>query len=158
MTRNAIFLGAATAMAAAATAIAVVRAQSAANLSGGMFPYRDAAVVAEGKAIYDAHCASCHGADLEGQPDWRSPGPDGRLPAPPHDETGHTWHHPDDQLFRITKYGTEAIVGGTYRSNMIGFDDILTDAQIIAALAYIKSTWPPEIQARHDAMNRAGGG
>ena len=43
-----------------------------------------------GAQLYAENCASCHGANLEGQADWRSPGPDGRLPAPPHDETGHT--------------------------------------------------------------------
>ena len=31
------------------------------------------------------------------------------LPAPPHNETGHTWHHPDEMLFAITKYGREGL-------------------------------------------------
>lgn len=55
----------------------------------------------EGKQIYLERCASCHGADLEGQPNWRERLPNGRLPAPPHDSTAHTWHHSDHQLFRI---------------------------------------------------------
>lgn len=46
--------------------------------------------IALGKTVYDASCASCHGAKLEGQPDWRNRRPDGRLPAPPHDASGHT--------------------------------------------------------------------
>jgi len=71
-----------------------------------------AEVLAEGRQIYAGQCASCHGVGLEGQPDWRSPLPSGRLPAPPHDANGHTWHHPDDVLFRIVKEGTAAIVGG----------------------------------------------
>ncbi|RMH47672.1 MAG: hypothetical protein D6686_12315 [Alphaproteobacteria bacterium] len=57
-----------------------------------------AAEIAEGRQLYAEFCASCHGANLEGQPDWQSPGPDGRLPAPPHDETGHSWHHGDALL------------------------------------------------------------
>ena len=158
MTRRNIVLAILALGAASIAAIAVVRAQSIADLPAEMFPYTDQAVIAEGQGLYDAHCAACHGADLEGQDNWRSPGADGKLPAPPHDETGHTWHHPDAQLFMITKYGTEALVGGNYRSNMIGFDDILTDDEIIAVLAYIKSTWPADIQARHTAMNRARGG
>ena len=72
----------------------------------------------------------------------RHPLPSGRLPAPPHDAGGHTWHHPDDILFRIVREGTAAIVGGGYESDMPGFADLLSDAEIRAVLAYIKSTWP----------------
>jgi mono/diheme cytochrome c family protein len=58
--------------------------------------------VARGKVVYKEHCASCHGANLEGQPNWRHRLPNGRMPAPPHDPTGHTWHHSDKQLFEMT--------------------------------------------------------
>lgn len=119
----------------------------------GLLPYEDAERVAEGKVLYAENCASCHGADLEGQPDWRSPDAEGYLPAPPHDETGHTWHHPDALLLRIVTEGTEAVVGGDYRSNMIGYGEILTEDEILNVLAYIKSTWPDEIREMHDEMN-----
>ncbi|MCA1337860.1 c-type cytochrome [Pseudooceanicola marinus] len=101
----------------------------------------------DGAALYQRNCASCHGTELQGQPDWRSPGPDGRLPAPPHDATGHTWHHGDDILFRIMRDGTAAVVGGGYESDMPGFGDALTDAEIRAILDYIKSTWPERERA-----------
>lgn len=58
----------------------------------------DSALVADGRKLYDQACASCHGAMLEGQPNWRQRKADGRLPAPPHDPSGHTWHHPDAVL------------------------------------------------------------
>ena len=103
-------------------------------------------LVALGDILYQQHCASCHGAELEGQPNWKIRDENGFLPAPPHDETGHTWHHPDEQLFEITKIGTEAFVGRGYRSNMIGFGDQLDDSEIWAVLAYIKSRWPARIQ------------
>ena len=61
-------------------------------------------IVELGKSIYVQNCASCHGVKLEGQKDWMSRLPDGLMPAPPHDETGHTWHHSDKYLFTITKY------------------------------------------------------
>ncbi|MGB3471436.1 MAG: cytochrome c [Erythrobacter sp.] len=113
----------------------------------------DPEAVALGADVYAASCAACHGVDLEGQPEWRSPGPDGRLPAPPHDETGHTWHHDGDALFRLTKYGVGSIVGDpNYASNMPVYEGVLTDEEIVAALSYIKSTWPREIRDRHDAM------
>lgn len=60
-------------------------------------------VIAQGRQAYEDQCASCHGVNLEGQPDWRSLLSSGRLPAPPHDASGHTWHHADEILFRIVK-------------------------------------------------------
>ena len=107
----------------------------------------DPELVAWGLDVYDQSCASCHGADLQGQPNWRARKADGTLPAPPHDETGHTWHHSDNQLFQLTKWGTTAVVGGDYESGMPGFSDKLDDADIWAVLAYIKSQWPAHIQA-----------
>jgi len=122
----------------------------------GLLPWDDPAAVARGADVYAAECASCHGAALEGAADWRSPGPDGLLPAPPHDASGHTWHHADSVLFQITKYGTAAVVGGGYQSAMMGFGDILSDDDILAVLAYIKSTWPPRVRAMHDRVNAGG--
>lgn len=119
------------------------------------FAYRDDRIVAEGEVIYAENCASCHGAGLEGQPNWRESDADGYLPAPPHDDTGHTWHHPDLQLLEIVRNGTAAYAGGGYRSNMPGFGDVLSDDQILAVLAYIKHTWPKRIIARHDELNEA---
>ncbi|WP_431978975.1 c-type cytochrome [Shimia aestuarii] len=119
----------------------------------GFLPYRDGAAVERGAQVYADSCASCHGDRLEGEKNWRQPGPDGRLPAPPHDPSGHTWHHPDMVLFRLTKYGPEALVGGDYESNMPGFDGVLSDQEIVEVLAYIKSTWPEEIVEAHNARN-----
>ena len=120
----------------------------------GLLPYKDAEAVALGHAVYADHCAACHGAELEGAPDWRARDEDGYLPAPPHDETGHTWHHPDRLLVAITALGTEAVVGGDYRSNMQGFADILSEDEILAVLAYIKSTWPPRVIEQHNRINQ----
>ncbi|GGB29337.1 Cytochrome C oxidase, cbb3-type, subunit III [Tranquillimonas rosea] len=120
--------------------------------------------IAQGKALYAESCASCHGANLEGQPDWRTPGPDGRLPAPPHDETGHTWHHPDRVLFQYTKLGGRealALQGVEFDSGMPAFSDVLTDREIWNILAYIQSTWPERaraMQAERTAADLANGG
>jgi mono/diheme cytochrome c family protein len=102
----------------------------------------DAARVALGQRVYAQHCASCHGTKLEGQPDWRRRLPNGRMPAPPHDETGHTWHHADALLFAITKQGLvppHAPAG--YESDMPAFGKTLSDEEIWSVLAYIKSHW-----------------
>jgi mono/diheme cytochrome c family protein len=102
----------------------------------------DPARVALGERIYAQHCAACHGAQLEGQSNWRSRLPSGRLPAPPHDETGHTWHHPDRLLFAITKQGlVPPYAPAGYESDMPPFAGKLTDDEIWAVLAFIKSRW-----------------
>ncbi len=118
----------------------------------------DAATVALGAEVYGAECATCHGSALEGRPDWRSPGADGLLPAPPHDATGHTWHHDDATLFALTKLGLAAMMDDAPPSAMPAFEGVLTDAEIVAVLSYIKSTWPADVRARHDAINARAGG
>jgi len=110
--------------------------------------------VEAGRRLYAEACAACHGAGLEGQPNWQKRLPDGRLPAPPHDASGHTWHHPDADLFRITKLGPAAYPAG-HDTDMPAFGDRLGDADIAAILAFIKSTWPAEIRARHERLNAA---
>ncbi|MEQ5825761.1 cytochrome c [Sulfitobacter sp. NFXS29] len=118
----------------------------------------DAEMLDQGADLYAGNCASCHGADLEGQPDWRRRLDNGRMPAPPHDETGHTWHHADQQLFDITKNGLASVVPG-YESDMPVFEGILSDAEITAILGYIKSTWPERernYQAEITSKNEEG--
>lgn len=106
--------------------------------------------VGAGKTLYQENCASCHGSNLEGQSeDWRSPGEDGLLPAPPHDETGHTWHHGDMLLFTYTQLGgaeTLAQQGMEFESGMPGFGDSLSDQDIWNIIAFIKSTWPERVR------------
>ena len=77
------------------------------------------------------------------------------MPAPPHDETGHTWHHPDQQLFALTKYGPAALAGGGYESDMPAYESVLSDEEIWAVLSYLKSRWPAEVQSRHDQINES---
>lgn len=114
----------------------------------------DAALTARGATVYASQCASCHGANLEGQPNWRERGPDGLLPAPPHDASGHTWHHPDQLLIQITRDGLAAIIGDpNYRTAMPVYRGVLSDEDIVAVLSWIKSRWPADVRARHDEIN-----
>lgn len=117
----------------------------------------DAAAVARGETVYREHCLSCHGAQLEGQASWQTRKADGKLPAPPHDATGHTWHHPDKMLFDITKYGIARYAPPGYLSDMPAYEGTLSDAAIAAVLAYIKSHWPPHIRATQERINHQGG-
>lgn len=103
-------------------------------------------LLAHGRVLYEKNCASCHGLRLEGQPNWQRRLPTGRMPAPPHDDTGHTWHHPRRALFAITKYGLvppHAPPG--YQSDMPAFQSVLSDEEIRTVLAYIESRWSAEV-------------
>lgn len=114
----------------------------------------DPATLRLGERIYAAQCASCHGAQLQGQADWRTRGADGLMPAPPHDANGHTWHHPDQTLFQITKYGVATVVGDPgYKTSMPVYEGRLSDAEIVAVLSWIKAQWPAPIRHQHDQIN-----
>lgn len=115
-----------------------------------------AADIAAGQTLYAENCASCHGVNLEGQPEWQRRLENGRMPAPPHDESGHTWHHSDRNLFIITRGGVSAVVPG-YESDMPAFEGVLTEKEIADVLAFIKSTWPDrqrEFQAEVSANDK----
>ncbi len=112
-----------------------------------------------GKLVYDRFCSLCHGANLEGQPNWRKRNELGKLPAPPHDETGHTWHHPDHILFGIIKFGVKPPYGPPdYESDMPAWGDTLSDEDIRAVLAYIKSKWPEKQRRYQDEMTKQAEG
>ena len=118
------------------------------------FQYKDPAVVQQGKVVYKDHCASCHGANLEGEENWRQRKANGRLPAPPHDMTGHTWHHPEQALFDLTKFGLAKLLNNnTIETDMPAYEEVLSDQEILAVLSFIKSTWPTDIQRKHDQIS-----
>ena len=138
-------------LALAGFAAAIVLAQP--SEAVGLLAPDDAEVVALGQNIYSGQCAACHGARLEGQPNWRIRGADGLLPAPPHDATGHTWHHDDETLFTLTKYGLAGLMENAPQSAMPAYEGVLSDEEIIAVLSFIKSTWPNDLRKYHDELN-----
>jgi len=120
-------------------------------------PY-DQQIVRLGKELYATNCASCHGKNLEGEPNWQTPKADLTMPAPPHNKRGHTWHHNDKLLFDLTKFGLAKYLNQpNYKTSMPAYDGVLTDDEIIAVLSYIKSTWPEEVRNRHDKLNAQNG-
>lgn len=118
---------------------------------GWTFMSSEGRAVLRGRELYGVHCASCHGAELQGEADWQSPRADGRLPAPPHNADGHTWHHADDVLVGIILDGLTPYAGADYKSNMPTFRGVLTESQGADIVAFLKSKWPQrerEFQAR----------
>ena len=113
--------------------------------------------VALGAALYADNCGACHGADLAGEPgfDWRQRKADGTFPGPPHNETGHTWHHPDGLLIEMIAKGGAAFLGGEGVSGMPDFADVLSPREIASVLAFIKASWPQNIQERQRQATEA---
>lgn len=149
-TRGSMLKLAVTFLALVASAAAYMALTAAAPVA---IPYDSPRHVRAGAAVYAEHCAACHGAQLEGQPDWQNPDDEGYMPAPPQDGSGHTHDHPDVILFNTVKFGPETTVCTDRQSRMGGYADILSDDQIRSVLAYIKSSWPEDLIRKHNRVN-----
>jgi mono/diheme cytochrome c family protein len=86
--------------------------------------------LARGAKMYATSCRPCHG-------DRYGKGSIGR--AHPHNEMGHTWHHPDAQLKEWILQGKP----GPELSVMPGFG-YLTRGDVEAILVLIKTWWTDE--------------
>ena len=100
----------------------------------------DQPVVDLGNGLFQQHCATCHGSDAEGTRDWKTADADGNYPPPPLDGSAHAWHHSIPQLARSIKQGGVQI-GGV----MPPFGDKLSNAEVLAVIAYFQSKWPDEV-------------
>lgn len=108
-------------------------------------PTLDSDEVVLGRQIYVEQCAACHGQNAEGQPNWKQPDSNGNMPAPPHDDSGHTWHHADGLLYEIIRDGfRDPLKPPDSPLTMPAFGDKLNDAEIQAVIAYFKSLWSEE--------------
>lgn len=107
------------------------------------------AALERGGELYQANCASCHGADLAGAADWKKPNDDGSYRPPPHDSSGHTWHHPDRVLIEIIRDGSDFP-----QSRMPAFGDRLTTEDIEAILEFIKTSWGPQEKAYQNQVTK----
>jgi mono/diheme cytochrome c family protein len=111
--------------------------------------WRDPTITTHGEGLYRVHCSMCHG-----MPDGSMPAGAGNEAAPPHDANGHTWQHPDFALFQLIRDGVAvANCVPVDPDQMPRFKGILTDAELVAVLSYIKSTWPDETRQYHDKVN-----
>jgi mono/diheme cytochrome c family protein len=137
-------------MALAATAAAIVVVVAPAETR------REPTAAVAGRLVYDRDCGLCHGSGLEGQPNWQKPNAAGRLPAPPLDATGHAWQHDDAELRHMIEDGFADISPPGYVSDMPAFAGRVSDAEIAALLAYVKSRWPTQLR-NYQAMLNPGG-
>lgn len=102
------------------------------------------ALVQRGAALYNAHCLRCHGGATGG---------DKRDVPPPHNANGHTWHHPDCLIRDIVLNGFSRFDGVPPgrpgdapgpKPTMPAFRGRLSDEDVAAILAYVKTWWSEE--------------
>lgn len=113
----------------------------------------NSAFVAKGRDIYMTACASCHGRRLQGQALWQVMDQYAGRRAPPHDGTGHTWQHSDEDLFWKTKTGRFPWAPPRAKTYMPAFGPDLNDQEILAVLAFMKSSWPLGMRASQAMLN-----
>lgn len=98
---------------------------------------------ADGKAVYEARCASCH------QPNWS--GIPGVFPT----LHGTRWvvGKPDRLVAIILNglMGELAVDGLTYNGAMPAWGGLLSDREISAVLTYVRSSWENEAAAISDS-------
>lgn len=104
--------------------------------------------IAAGAALFQEHCARCHGADAQGATDWRKAGADGHFPPPPLNGTGHAWHHPSEVLMEVIMDGS---LGG---GNMPAWRGKLTDTEVKAIIAWFQSLWSDDVYAVWSDLER----
>ena len=107
----------------------------------------DPARIADGKAVYQQYCASCHGQNAEGRAGWQQPNERGELPAPPHDATGHTWRHADAELYEMISKGWRDPFNKTEALTMPAFEDQLSPQEIVSVVDYLKTFWSSDQRA-----------
>jgi mono/diheme cytochrome c family protein len=112
-------------------------------------------VIARGQQLYTQYCAACHGVDGVGQfPDAPlEPDATGRYGAPPHNDSGHTWHHHDQLLLQIVREGGMGDPSAFYP--MPAFGTQLSDEQIVSIIGYIKTLWTDEHRAYQQRESEA---
>ncbi|MEO6782653.1 MAG: cytochrome c [Bradyrhizobium sp.] len=128
----------------AAAVVLIAAGQAVIARANGETPLSDTDPVNSGRATYEHHCASCHGAKAQGAPNWQERDQHGELPAPPHDAEGHTWRHSDAELYRMVSKGWRDPFNKTKRLTMPAFADTLSPSQIRAVISYLKTLWTPE--------------
>lgn len=95
----------------------------------------DAELAGRGEPLYEAACVQCHA------------GPTGGTISdipPRHNAEGHTWHHADCLLTDIVLDGLPPRPGAEGDEVMPAFRDELTEDEVAAIIAYLKTWWTDE--------------
>lgn len=102
------------------------------------------AQVSQGQVLFADHCATCHGAQGQGANNWTQANALGVRPAPPLNGSGHAWHHSLADL-------TQTVAQG--RGAMPAWKGTLSEAEIMATLAWVQNQWPNAIYTAWSQAN-----
>lgn len=101
------------------------------------------ASLTRGAALFDQHCALCHGPQAQGHPDWQTPSNGSFAAAPPLDGTGNDWKRNRAEL-------AAAIQNGIKRKSdnemvMPAWKGRLKDQDVEDVINWLQSLWPAEV-------------
>lgn len=89
-----------------------------------------------GQQLYAAQCQACHGPVGIGETySVQSLTERDYLMAPALDDSMHAWHHTDDDLVKTI------LNGSSRKSRMVGFKNVLSEADARDIVQYLKSLW-----------------
>jgi S-disulfanyl-L-cysteine oxidoreductase SoxD len=110
-------------------------------------------LVWKGYYLYQRSCIHCHGRRLEGDLLWQTRDQFFGRRAPPHDYSGHTWQHSDEELFHMTKFGRFSTIPPNVKSQMPAYEPHFSDEEILAVIAFIKAQWPLSLRVSQALLN-----
>lgn len=96
-----------------------------------------------GAALFEQHCALCHGPQAQGHPDWQTPNNGSFAAAPPLDGTGNDWKRSRAEM-------AAAIQNGIKRKSdnemvMPAWKGRLKDQEVEDVINWLQSLWPAEV-------------
>lgn len=131
----------------------LVYADESASVSQHIADATNPAVVRAGMVQYKTYCAQCHGRNLQGQPLWKVQDAYAHRRAPAQDDTGHTWQHPDEDLFQKIRTGHFPGTDPREAPYMPAFAGVMSDQEILEVMAFIKARWSLGIQIAQASLN-----
>lgn len=111
----------------------------------------DAQQLTLGQRVFQANCASCHGAQAQGDANWRQRDASGFYPAPPLNGSGHAWHHSLEMLKGVILNGSPQGKG-----NMPAWQGKINKTEIEATMAWFQSLWPQPVYDAWYEMQQRG--
>ena len=106
--------------------------------------------IARGAALFNEHCAQCHGPKGQGHPDWQTPSDGSFAAAPPLDGTGNDWKRTRLELATTIKAGVRR--KHDKAEIMPSWKGRLKDRDIEDVLNWMQSLWPAEV---YDTWSKA---